>query len=92
MNDIFNFQKLLERVELTILIIMAIFGTMPLFIVASILIASFLVIKVCLTTRYSIQLKCILSIGYLAVMTIQIIFIANVSINEHLLLRIITVK
>lgn len=90
MNDIFNFQKLLERVELTILIIMAIFGTMPLFIVASILIASFLVIKVCLTTRYSIKLKGILSIGYLAVMTLQIIFIANVSLNEHLLLRIIT--
>lgn len=89
MNDIFRYQQLFQRVAFFLLIIMAIFGNLPLFIVASIMIALFLTLKVCITTRYPTNLKVILSFGYIAVMVVQIVFIANANVDQYFFTRII---
>ncbi|WP_179394454.1 hypothetical protein [Lacticaseibacillus absianus] len=77
MNDIYNFQQVIQRVEVGMLVLMALFGNLGLFVTASVFIAVFLSVKVALTAQYTKRLRLVLILAYLALMTLQIVFDVN---------------
>lgn len=77
MNDIFNFQRLIDRMQLVVLLSMAVFGTIQLFILCAVLITLYLLVKALMTRQYSRRFKVTLSIAYIALMIGQILFFSN---------------
>lgn len=77
MNDIFNYQRLINRIEILILLSLAVFGTPGLFILGAVSIAVFLMAKVLVMRRYPRGLKFILCLAYLTIMVMQIVFFAS---------------
>ncbi|WP_127849945.1 hypothetical protein [Lacticaseibacillus hulanensis] len=91
MNDIFNYQHLINRMELSMLVIMAIFGNAELFIISAVFIAIFLAVKVGMTEQYARGLKFVLALAYLGILVLQIVFFVNV-INSGFGYRAVLVR
>lgn len=93
MNNIANYQQLIGRVSLILLTVIALFGSLPLFILATIIIALFLTIKVWATVQYTRSLKVIITLAYFAAMILQIVFFCLTVFpsdgTRHIYLRII---
>jgi hypothetical protein len=77
MNDIYNYQRLIERIEIALLVVMAIFGSVELFVVSAVFVAIFLAVKVTLIRQYPKGLKFVLVLAYTAIMVLQIVFYVN---------------
>ncbi|WP_225420396.1 hypothetical protein [Lapidilactobacillus bayanensis] len=96
MNDIVANDRLLSRVEVVVLFFLALFGNFPLFIVLYIFIAILLIFKTSLGTMQQ-KYKFILGLGYLALLTAEIIFAAVTIFSStngsflHFILRLIGV-
>lgn len=93
MNNIFNYQHLIRLIFSGLLFVVVLFGNLPLFILAAVFIALFLIIKVSTMIQYSLRLKFILTTAYLLAMILQIVFYTTVVFPthqiSHLLLRLI---
>lgn len=93
MQDGISYQRFLGRVELGSLLVLGLFGNLPLFIVSNALIAAFLFIKALSLPQYRIGLKLVLSSAYGVVLTLQIVFETLVVFADnpwgHVLLRLV---
>ncbi|WP_124976540.1 hypothetical protein [Ligilactobacillus salitolerans] len=93
MNNILNYQHLLNIVLCGILIAIVLFGTLPLFILTAVFIALFLSVKVSVLVQYNLRLKVVLVVAYIFAMIVQIVFYATAVFpangTDHLYLRII---
>ena len=74
MNHI-DFQHLLGRIELGIFALLAIFGTVPLFVLAFVFIAIGLVVRTWLLGNYSGRIGTLLTISYVVLMILELVFL-----------------
>lgn len=83
MNNILNYQRFLWVITTCLLLIIILFGTLPLFILTAIFIFVFLVIKLFTMVPYSLGLKIILFISYTITLILQLVFYISVVFSNQ---------
>lgn len=83
MNNILNYQRFLWVITTCLLLIITLFGTLPLFILTAIFIFVFLVIKLFTMVPYSLGLKIILLISYTITLILQLVFYTSVVFSNQ---------
>lgn len=77
MGDIVSYQRLLGQIELGMLIVMALFGNLPIFVIVTVGIAAYLIVRGALNPQYTVRQKVLLGVTYGFAMVLQIVFDVN---------------
>ena len=83
MNNILNYQRFIWVIASLLLLVIALFGTLPLFALTAIFIFVFLTIKLFTMVQYSFGLKLTLLFGYALTMILQLIFYATIVFSNQ---------
>ena len=83
MNNILNYQRFIWVIASLLLLVIALFGTLPLFALTAIFIFVFLTIKLFTMVQYSFGLKLTLLFGYALTMILQLTFYATIVFSNQ---------